>query len=125
MSLGADGAQTSADGATFPPAVSEATGPSPPPKSRSQNQLPSPGPGPSLGPSPPSKCKSRSKSTSQSHLPSPGPGPVRFGVQVLEESHVTCINFPVVLAQFDRCKFWRNIMAPQPNILYGSIQFVI
>ena len=54
MSLGADGAQTSADGATFPPAVSEATGPSPPPKSRSKStsqvqlQVPNPGPGPVL-----------------------------------------------------------------------------
>ena len=37
MSLGADGAQTSADGATFPPAVSEATGP--PPKSSSQIEV--------------------------------------------------------------------------------------
>ena len=25
----------------------------------------------------------------------------RFGVQVLVESHVKCINFPVVLAHFD------------------------
>ena len=34
----------------------------------------------------------------------------RFGAQVLAESHVTCIDFPVVLAHFDSipfvCKFW-------------------